>query len=185
MLSWADRPGGAWALFGLAFAESSFFPIPPDVLLVALAFAAPRRSWRFAALASAGSVLGGAFGYLLGYAFMDTVGLGLLKVYGAWDGYLEIQRLYRHYDAWAVALAGFTPIPYKVFTLAAGAFRIDFLVFVLASLVSRSARFYLVAAVIRWCGPAARGFVENHLDWAILGFTALLLGGFALLRWVG
>lgn len=182
VLSWAERPGGTRALFWLAFAESSFFPVPPDVLLMALGFGAPRRSWRFAAVCSAGSVIGGAFGYLLGFAFMDVVGMPLIKMYGALDGYEEIQTLYRTYDAWAVAIAGFTPIPYKVFTLAAGAFRINFTVFLVASLASRSARFFLIAAVVRLVGERARSFLEKYLDWAVLTFTLLLVGGFLVVR---
>ncbi len=171
-------------MFWLAFAESSFFPVPPDVLLLALSFGATRRSWRFAAVCSVGSVLGGAFGYLLGYAFMDAVGMPLLRVYGALEGYGEIQELYRTYDAWAVAIAGFTPIPYKVFTLAAGAFRIDFMVFMVASLASRSARFFLIAAVVRLVGDRARGFLEKYLDWLVLSFTVLLVAGFLAVRYL-
>jgi membrane protein YqaA with SNARE-associated domain len=183
VLSWADRPGGSLALFWLAFAESSFFPIPPDVLLLALGFGAPRRSWRFAAICSAGSVLGGIFGYFLGYAFMDALGMPLLQFYGAVENFERIGDWYRAYDAWAVGIAGFTPIPYKVFTLAAGAFQINFAVFVLASLASRSARFFLIAGVLRFFGARSRDFLEKHLDWAILGFTVLLLGGFVLIRY--
>ena len=182
VLSWAERPGGTWALFWLAFAESSFFPIPPDVLLIALAFGAPRRSWWFAAVSSVGSVLGGAFGYLLGYAFMDALGRPLLEVYGALENYQRISEWYRMYDFWAVGVAGFTPIPYKVFTLAAGACRINFAVFLLASLASRSARFFLVSAIVRLFGDRSRLFLEKHLDWAVVGFTVLLVGGFLLVR---
>ncbi len=182
VLSWAERPGGARALFWLAFAESSFFPIPPDVLLLALTLGAPRRAWRLAAITSVGSVLGGAFGYLLGYAFMDAVGTPLLDMYGALDRYAEIQALYQQYDAWAVAIAGFTPIPYKVFTLAAGAFRIDLLVFLVASFLSRSARFFLIAAVVRVFGPRAKAFLERYLDWIVLAFTVLLVGGFLVVK---
>ena len=113
---------------------------------------------------------------------MDALGRPLLEIYGALENYQRISEWYRTYDFWAVGVAGFTPIPYKVFTLAAGACRINFAVFLLASLVSRSARFFLVAAIVRLFGDRSRVFLEKHLDWAVVAFTVLLVGGFLLLR---
>ncbi|MBL6972175.1 MAG: DedA family protein, partial [Desulfobacterales bacterium] len=148
VLSWAETPYGTWALFLLAFCESSFFPIPPDILLIALAVAVPKRSLKYALICSAGSVLGGCFGYLIGWQFMASIGSPIVDFYGLGAKVEYIGALYNKYDAWAVGVAGFTPIPYKVFTIAAGVFKINFSVFVLTSLVSRSARFFIVGGLI-------------------------------------
>ncbi len=144
ILYWAQTPYGTWALFLLAFCESSFFPIPPDILLIALAVAVPKKSLKYALICSAGSVLGGCFGYLIGWQFMASIGSPIVDFYGLGTKVEYIGALYNKYDAWAVGIAGFTPIPYKVFTIAAGVFKINFSVFVLTSLVSRSARFFIV-----------------------------------------
>src|SRR3989337_1303121 len=156
VLSWAHTPYGMPALFILAFAESVFFPIPPDVLLIALCVALPLKSFRYAAICSAGSVLGGVFGYLIGLYFMDTVGYNIVKIYGLTENYIYIKELYSRYDAWAVAIGGVTPLPYKAFTISAGAFKIDFIVFLVASILSRSARFFIVAGLIYRYGPSIK-----------------------------
>jgi len=184
VLSWAHKPHGAAALFVLAFAESSFFPIPPDVLLIALALSIPARSLYFALIASIGSVLGGAFGYVIGLYFMEFIGSHILDLYGLTEKYAYIQGLYRHYDAWAVAIAGFTPIPYKVFTITAGAFRINFFVFMAASFVSRSARFFIIALLIRRFGAPIRLFIEKYFNILTLALVALVIGGFVVLKLV-
>ena len=147
-MTWIAGPYGGWALFVIAFIESSFFPLPPDVFLIAMCIAAPIRSFRYAAICAAGSVLGGAFGYGLGFWFMDSLGQQIISWYGLQDKYLTVQELYRDYDALAVGAAGFTPLPYKLFTITAGAFKLNFPTFMLVSLISRSARFFLVAAFI-------------------------------------
>ena len=146
VLRWAHSPYGAVALFILAFMESSFFPIPPDVLLIALAISIPAKAFRYALICSIGSVAGGAFGYLIGLYLMDAVGYNIIELYGIADKYELVQELYRTYDAWVVAVAGFTPIPYKVFTITAGAFEINFWVFIIVSAISRAARFFILAA---------------------------------------
>lgn len=153
VIKWADTPYGSWALFILAFSESSFFPIPPDVLLIALAVGKPKKALMFALICSVGSVLGGIVGYLIGWQFMAVVGHKVLAFYGLTEKVATIASLYNQYDAWAVGIAGFTPIPYKVFTISAGAFRIHFLIFLLASAVSRSARFFLVEGFSLCSGP--------------------------------
>ena len=135
VLHWAETPYSLWALFLLAFAEASFFPIPPDVLLIALAVAKPSKSFKYALVCSLGSLLGGCAGYAIGYGFMAGIGQRIVHLYGFADKMAYIGDLYQRYDAWAVGIAGFTPIPYKVFTIAAGMFHIDFGVFALASLV--------------------------------------------------
>lgn len=183
VLHWAETPYGVKALFLFAFAESSFFPVPPDVLLIALALSIPARAFWFATVCSLGSVLGGILGYFLGFQFMELLGLPILKFYGAMDKFTEIHLLYQQYEAWAVGIAGFTPIPYKVFTIAAGAFRVDFGVFVLASLVSRSARFFLVALLIYWYGEPIKRFIDRYFNLLSFLFVALLILGFVVVKW--
>jgi membrane protein YqaA with SNARE-associated domain len=184
VLSWAERPGGERMLFGISLAESSFFPIPPDVLLVALGLGAPKRVFRFAFITGVGSVIGGVLGYLIGALFMDSLGAPILDFYGAQARFEQVRELFAQYDAWVIAIAGFTPIPYKVFTIAAGAFSIDPLVFILASTGARFARFYIVAGVIRMMGERARDFIDNHLERLVVLFTILLVGGFALIKFL-
>jgi len=184
VLHWADTPYGAWALFLLAFCESSFFPIPPDILLIALAVAAPGKSIRYALVCSAGSVLGGCFGYLIGWRFMETIGNRIILFYDFGDKFEYIKDLYQSYDAWAVAVAGFTPIPYKVFTISAGAFHINFPVFLLASLLSRSARFFLVGGLIYKFGPRIQSFIEKYFNMLAVAFTVLLIAGFIVIKYL-
>ena len=184
VLSWAEHPQATWALFLLAFAESSFFPVPPDVLLIALCLGRPRRALFYAGVCTAGSVLGGLAGYGIGYTVYDAVGKPILEFYGLTEKYAEVQALYNRYDVWAVGIAGFTPIPYKVFTVTAGAFGISLPGFVLASAVSRGLRFTLVAAVLRIWGEPARAFLDRHLGVLTILFVVLLIGGFLVVRWV-
>ena len=181
-VGWADRPGGAWALFAIAFVESSFFPIPPDVLLLALCVGAATKSFRFALICSVGSVLGGMFGYLLGYAAWNAVeGIFIPYVFSQ-ALFDQVQGLYQQNAFLAVLAAAFTPIPYKVFTVAAGVFEVDFLTLVSASVVGRSARFFLVAAILYYFGPPVKRLIEKHFDrfaWALL---VLGIGGFLALK---
>ncbi len=184
VLGWADSRYGTSALAALSFTESVFFPIPPDPLLMALSLAKPRRAFFFAAVCSAASVLGGIAGYYIGLLLFDAVGRPILDFYGATEKYLLVQSYYRTWDAWAVGIAGFTPIPYKVFTISAGAFQISFFVFVMASAVSRSARFFLIAWLIKAFGDPIRRFIDRYFNILTLVFAALLAGGFFALRWV-
>jgi len=184
ILHWAETPYGSWALFLLAFAESSFFPIPPDPLLIALAVARPRSALKFALVCSIGSVLGGCFGYLIGWQFMAAIGDRIVALYGLTEKVAYIEAMYNQYDAWAVAIAGFTPIPYKVFTIAAGAFKINFPVFVIASMLSRSARFFIVGGLIRVFGEKIQAVIEKYFDILVVAFTILLIGGFVVIKYV-
>lgn len=184
VLHWAETPYGTWALFVLSFSEASFFPIPPDLLLIALAISLPMKSFRFAFICSVASVLGGMFGYFIGYGLMDSIGRPILEIYNAMDRYEYIQTLYRKYDAWAVMIAGFTPLPYKVCTITAGAFKIDLLVFILASVVSRSARFFLVAGLIYRFGEPIKSFIDRYFNILSIVFVILLILGFIVLKGV-
>jgi len=183
-MEWVQRPHGVWILFLLAVAESSFFPIPPDVFLIVLAIGTPKRAFRYAAICSAGSVLGGVIGYGLGLLFMDSIGFRIVDLYGLADKYAVAQDLYRQYDAWAVGVAGFTPIPYKLFTITAGAFQINFWTFLLASIVSRTARFFLVAGFIFRFGAPVRHFLERYFNLLSILFVLLLAVGYLLLKWL-
>ena len=182
VLHWAETPYGTWALFALSFCESSFFPIPPDVLLITLSVVLPKKSLRYALVCSVGSILGGSFGYLIGWQFMATVGDAIIRFYGFTDKYEYIRQLYSLYDAWVVGIAGFTPIPYKVFTITAGAFRINFIVFLLASAVSRSARFFIVGGLIYLFGPKIQTFIERYFNALAIIFIILLILGFVLIK---
>ncbi len=184
VLHWAQTPYGAWALFILAFSESSFFPIPPDILLIALAVSIPNKSFKYALICSTGSVLGGCFGYLIGWQFMTSLGNRIVDFYGLTSKVAYIAELYNHYDAWAVAVAGFTPIPYKVFTISAGAFKINFAVFVLASLISRSARFFLIGGLIYIFGPQIQNFIDKYFNLLATAFTILLVAGFIIIKYL-
>jgi len=183
VIKWAETPYGDWALFVIAFSESSFFPIPPDVLLIALGIAIPKKSLRYALLCSVGSVLGGCFGYLIGWQFMAGFGDKIINLYGFGDKYSYIQDLFMKYDAWAIGIAGFTPIPYKIFTIAAGAFKIDFTIFFLASAVSRSARFFMVGGLIYYFGPRIQSFINKYFDILAVAFTILLVAGFVAVKY--
>ncbi|MBE9520095.1 MAG: DedA family protein [Proteobacteria bacterium] len=183
-LLWVQSPSGIWALFLLAVAESSFFPIPPDVFLMVLCIAVPKKSFRYAAICAVGSVLGGAIGYGLGLGFMDTLGVKILDWYGLQGKYTVVQDLYQQYDALAVGVAGFTPLPYKLFTITAGAFKVNFVTFILMSIVSRSARFFLVAALIYKFGAPVRHFIERYFNLLSILFVILLIGGFLLVRFL-
>lgn len=180
----AQRPGATWILFAIAFAESSFFPIPPDVLLIALAMLVPKKAFWNALVCSFGSVLGGMFGYFIGYEFFELIGQPIINFYGVQAQYDAVQVLFQDNAFVSVAIAGFTPIPYKVFTIAGGAFRIDFGTFVLASALSRPARFFLVAGLFYWFGPKIKPFIDKYFEWLTLAFMVLLIGGFVVIRYV-
>ena len=184
ILRWSTTKHALPALAILSFAESSFFPIPPDVLLIAMAVAVPMKAFRYAAVCSVASVLGGMFGYFLGWQFMDLVGTPIVEFYHFQEQFAKIGSWYEEYNAWAVGAAGFTPLPYKVFTLAAGAFEINFPVFVLASLVSRSARFFIVAGLIYKFGAPVKVFIEKYFNILSIVFIVLLFAGFVLVKYI-
>jgi len=180
VLAWADRPGGPRALLAIAAAESFFFPIPPDTLLIPLCLGKPGRAFRFATICTVGSVGGGMLGYVIGAALYETVALPILEVYGYTDQYAALGRAYADNLVLALGTAGFTPIPYKVFTIAAGGFAVPFGAFVIISAVSRGARFFLVAGLIRWFGEPIRGFIERYFNLLTIVFAVALIGGFLL-----
>lgn len=183
-MTWISGRYGEWALFFIAFIESSFFPIPPDVFLIAMCVAIPGKSFRYAAICSIGSVLGGGLGYGLGYWFMDSVGMTIVEWYGLTDKYSLVQHYFQQYDVWIVGTAGFTPIPYKLFTITAGFAHSNFFTFMAVSLVARSARFFLVAWLIWKFGPQIKSFIDRYFNILSILFIVLLAGGFVLMRFV-
>ena len=184
VLKWSESKYGTVALVVMAFAEASFFPIPPDILLIAMTVAVPALWLRFSLFCSVASVLGGMFGYFIGYQFMDLIGSRIVDLYHLQAKFEKIGALYDEHQAWAVAAAGFTPLPYKIFTLAAGAFKIDFPTFVLASAISRSARFFLVGFIIYKFGPPIKILIEKYFNLFSIVFFILLFLGFYLLKFV-
>jgi membrane protein YqaA with SNARE-associated domain len=182
-MHWAETPQSLAALFLIALVESSVFPIPPDVLLIAIVAAAPPQWLTAAGLCTIGSVVGAALGYLIGAAFMVTVGQPIVEFYRAQQHWDTVVGLYTgSWGIWFLAGAAFTPIPYKVATIAAGATGMPFGMFVLVSALGRGARFFLVAAILRVFGAPVRRTLERHFDLAALAFLVLLLGGFVALR---
>jgi membrane protein YqaA with SNARE-associated domain len=183
--SFSTRPGALWALFLIAFMESSFFPIPPDVLLIALAVAMPTRSMHFAAVCTLGSVLGGMFGYFIGYELMELVGRPIISFYNAETYWVKVEEAYRGpVGVWFLVAAAFTPVPYKVATIAAGATLMPFLPFVLASAIGRSMRFFLVAGLIWKFGPSIKQFIDKYFDKLSIAFVILLVLGFVAVKYV-
>jgi len=180
----ATKPGAGWTLFGIAFIESSFFPIPPDVLLIALAMVAPTKSFQYALVCSIGSVLGGMFGYLIGYEFFELVGRKIIELYGVEAHYEHVRVLYQENAFSAIAIAGFTPIPYKVFTIAAGAFEVSFATLVYASILGRSGRFFLVAALFFWFGPKIKPFIDKYFEILSMACVVLLILGFVVIKYL-
>lgn len=184
VLSWAETPYGLSALIGLSLIESIFFPIPPDVLLIALTLGARARWFRFALSCTLASVLGGVIGYYLGATAWEQLSP---TFYHYVPGFTEakftrIKALYETYDFWIVFTAGFTPIPFKVITISAGACQINFGIFMIASMLSRGARFFLVAKLLHRYGEPVRSFIEERFNQLTLLATAALIGGFAILK---
>ena len=184
VLHWADTPYGTPALFVLAFAESSFFPIPPDVLLIALAVAIPSRAFRYALVCSVGSILGGMFGYYIGQEFFDSVGKPILEFYHYMDKFGFVQQKYGENAFAFIAIAGFTPIPYKVFTIAAGVCHqeVSLGTLVVASALSRTARFMLVALLIFLFGPAINRWIDRYFNLLSILLVILIVLGFAAVK---
>ena len=186
VLSWAETPYGVPALALLAFAEASFFPVPPDVLLIALCLAMPTRAYSFALVATLGSAAGGGLGYLIGWGGWDLLGPFFYQYVPGFteQGFAQVKTLFEQYDFWTVFAAGFTPIPYKIFTIASGAFQINFPVFLAASLISRGLRFFLFAALLFYFGRPARAFIEKYFNLLTILCLIMLIGIMLLIKYL-
>jgi membrane protein YqaA with SNARE-associated domain len=180
----ASSPNAAWWLALVAFAEASFFPIPPDALLVPMVLAKPRAAWRLAAICTAASVAGGALGYLIGFAVFDQVAQPILRLYGYGAAYAAFQAKFQEYGLWIILIKGLTPIPYKIVTIAAGAARFDFGLFMAASALTRGARFFLVATLLHFSGDSVRVFIERRLTLVTSALALGVLGGFLALKFL-
>ena len=184
VLHWAKTPYAVPALFLLSFAESSFFPVPPDVLLIALAISIPKKSFKYAAICAVGSVLGGILGYGIGLHGYEMVGKPIVEFYHGQEIMAMIKLQYDQHGFLGILIAAITPIPYKVFTIASGVFEFDFWSFFVASVIGRSTRFFVVAGLIWKFGPAIRDFIEKYFNYLSVAFMVLLIGGFFIIKYV-
>lgn len=173
-----------WALAVVSFVESSFFPIPPDVMLIPMVLSDRRKAWWYATIATVASVIGGMLGYAIGYYLYDAVGLPILKFYGREHALDSFMTFVKEYGVPAVIIKGMTPIPYKVVTIAAGVGKMNFLAFIGASIVARAMRFYLVAGLLYFFGEPIRAFIEERLGLVTTVFVVLLVGGFVAVRYI-
>ena len=179
----AHRRATAWIAV-IAFLESSVFPIPPDILLIPMVLAAPTRAWRIVAIVTTASVLGGLAGYAIGIFLFETIGRAILDFYGYFDKFTRFQEWYKEWGGWIVFAGGFSPIPYKVITIASGTVQLDIWTFAIVSIVSRGARFLIVAALLWKFGAPIRAFIERWLGPLSLAFVVLLVAGFVVLKYV-
>ncbi|MBL8746949.1 MAG: DedA family protein [Phycisphaerae bacterium] len=183
VLARAHSKHGTLALFLLSFAESSFFPVPPDVLQIALTLERRSRAFYYAGVSAVGSVLGGIAGYGIGWGLWEAVDHVFFRYLFDEAMFHRVEALYQRHDFWCVFAAAFTPIPYKVFTIAAGVFHVSLPMFILASAVGRSARFFLVAMLLWWYGPPIKSFIDRYFNLLSIVFTAMLIGLFVILRY--
>lgn len=180
-LAQAMSPYALWVLAAVAFIESSFFPIPPDVLMIPMIIARPSKAFVIAGVATVASVLGGLFGYFIGWGFFELIGQPIFEFYGKGDAVAEFQQRFNDYGAWAVLIAGVTPFPFKVITIMSGVTALSLPVFIVSAIIARALRFFLVAALLWKFGEPIRDFIERRLGLVFIIFCVLLLGGFAVL----
>lgn len=193
VLSWAESRWGAYMLFIIAFVESSFFLVPPDILLIALCLGAARKSFRYALICTLGSVSGACLGYMIGSFLWQTPAGDFTAVANFFfniipgfthEAYDQISTAYNQYNTWITFTAGFTPIPYKIFTIAAGVCQANFPTFILASIVSRGLRFTLIAALIWKFGAPIKSFIDKYFNLLAIAFTVLLVGSFLAIKYL-
>ena len=182
MMTKARGPGAVYALSVVSFAESSFFPIPPDVMLIPMVLANRAKAWLYATIATVSSVAGGVAGYAIGYFVLESVGKPILQFYGKADALVGLKALFQDYGVPILLVKGMTPLPYKVLTISAGVAEMNLVAFILASIVARAMRFYLVAGLIYWFGDPIREFIERRLMLVTSVGAVLLIGGFAAIK---
>lgn len=181
VLGWSRHPHAPWYLGGLSFAESSFFPIPPDVMLAPMSLARPNKALWFAMLTTVASVVGGIAGYLIGVTLFEVIAPWLHQA-GYFDKYLTARAWFDEWGFWAIFLAGFSPIPYKIFTITAGAIAMPFAPFVIASFIGRGSRFFLVSLLMSWGGEKMEAKLRHYIDWIGWGLVAVICGGVLLAK---
>ncbi len=180
----AEHPKALWVLAGISFAESSFFPIPPDIMLIPMVIAQRARAWLIAGVCTIASVAGGFLGYAIGFYFFETLGKYVIDLYGLQGGFAEFQEQFNKWGLWIILIKGLTPIPFKLVTIASGAAHFDLGVFAVASLITRAGRFYLVAGLIYLFGEPIREFIEKHLTLVTTAAVALIVTGFVLVTYL-
>lgn len=183
-LALAARPSAPWALGAVSFSESSFFPVPPDVMLVPMALARPAKAWSYAAVCTLTSVAGGLLGYLIGALLYDSLGQWLFQIYGLTEGAEAFRAAYAQHGHWIILLKGLTPIPFKLVTITSGFAGYDLLWFTVLSLVTRGGRFFFLAALIGRFGPLIRDVIDRHFYKVALGFILCVVGGFVAFRYL-
>ena len=184
MLILSANPKAMWFLALVAFAESSFFPIPPDIMLIPMVLAMPQKAWKIAGLATVSSVVGGYFGYGIGVFFFDVIAKPILAFYGYMQQFDVFKEYYHQWGSWIVFGAGITPFPYKIITIASGVVGLDLFTFTVASIIARGMRFYLVAWLLKKYGAPMKLFIEKNLGILSVLFLALLIGGFAVIKYL-
>lgn len=184
LIELASRKAALYFLFIVSFVESSFFPIPPDVMLIPMVLATPSKAWKIAGTATAASVLGGYFGYAIGVFFFDVLAKPLLDFYGYMQQFDSFKQYYHEWGAWIVFGAGITPFPYKVITIASGVVDLNLWVFSIASILARGSRFFLVAWLLKKYGEPMKVFIEKHLGLLTIAFFVLLIGSFMLIKYI-
>jgi membrane protein YqaA with SNARE-associated domain len=180
----ADKPYAIWILGIVSFAESSFFPVPPDAMLIPMGLAQPKKAWRFALVCTITSVLGGILGYAIGALLYDSIGGWIIKLYGYGDKVEAFRTAYAQYGSWIILIKGFTPIPYKLVTITSGFAAYSLPLFILFSAITRGARFFLLAFLINRYGPAAREIIEKRLGFYVTIALIALVLGFIVVYWV-
>ena len=183
-ISLAESPRAPYALGAISFAESSFFPVPPDVMLLPMALAKPHRAFHYALICTITSVLGGILGYMIGALLYDSVGQWLIKFYGLGDKLDGFRALYQQYGHWIILIKGLTPIPYKLVTIASGLAGYDFFWFVVLSIITRGLRFFLLAGLLNRYGVPIRNFVENNLTALAILLVVAIVGGFYAVKYL-
>lgn len=180
----AEKQGAEKVLFAVSFAESSFFPIPPDLFLIPMILSSPQKAWRLAGICTIASILGAILGYVIGWGFFETIAQPILSFYGKEQAFEKFQHIYNEYGWWIVLGAGFTPFPFKVITIASGVTGLNLPLFLLASLVSRAGRFYIVAGLLWKYGEKMRELIERYFGLLTLLAFVLLLGGFYAVKYL-
>jgi membrane protein YqaA with SNARE-associated domain len=183
-LSLAAKPSAPYALAAVSFAESSFFPVPPDVMLVPMMLARPDRAWFYALICTVSSVIGGLLGYTIGALLYDSLGTWLFQLYGLTDGAETFRHSYAQYGHWIILLKGLTPIPYKLVTITSGFAGYNLFWFMVLSILTRGARFFLVAVLMSRFGPSIKNVIDRHFNLVAAGTIAVIIGGFVAFRYL-
>ena len=178
----SSKKEAPWFLSIVSFAESSFFPIPPDIILIPMVLAKRTKAFIYASLCTLSSVAGGILGYIIGFLLFNSVGMFLINFYHLDDSVNQFKNYYNTYGAWIVIIAGFTPFPFKVITIASGLFQLNFVIFILCSIISRGARFYLVSGLLYFFGEKIKIFIDKYFNFLTILFFILLIGGILIIR---